>query len=955
MRRLRCLVEGPEADATWQWLESLEGIAASRYAPGEPIISAGADILWIHGAASPPPDLLPWLESGGRLLATLDAASLPFELGLEPVRPNDVRSAIWRHEDDEFWLPEYRSFLAFPHIRGFAGFGPHPLFAGIDQGTYTWAPSESEPYRWVTYRGLRPLAAAVVAVERSFIHLNPDRIVAWEYAVGRGGILCLGALVYLTAPDSLLHRQLFALLENALLGDAIPHVDRAEPVAVWPNPASQSQRDAMAPVPRIGGMDSPWTPPHSPIGLGGPVLQDEPWTLAGRRMLLVGGEGSGLREAWSHPFRVMRDVHLEVNGRSAQGESIGVFPDQIARVIAGTGGRLQERWTTALERPVLIGEITGESTADLRLKWTIDLRRMWPYPAGACGDLRWNLNDRADHLWVGTSGSGAQILFRVTGGTLRAYAPEDSPVVRVIAAGQGTLRLVVVAAVDSGDLSASLRALERKQLEGIQRQRSQHAERLLTYGVSMETPEPSLSLAFEWAKVRTDSFLAETPGLGRSLLAGHAASRTGWADGRPGYAWYFGRDACWTAFAELAAGDREGPRDTIRFLAETQDVSGKVLHEYTTSGLVHYDAADSTPLFLLLVARYGAWTGDLEFIGKYWNAVVRAYRFCRETDRDNDGLIENARVGHGWIEHGPLGGAHVTLYLAACWVAALEALEPLAEALGRADFAEEIRSHAVRARAAIRQRFRFEGEYALGLRSDGTPIMHRTAMLAVPILLGVVDGADAEGWLDAIAGSAFSAPWGVRMVAADDPLFDPAGYHRGAVWPLYTGWVSLAEWRAGRYRAGLDHLRANADLIHHRERGAFDEVLNGLEHKDAGICPDQAWSAAMVLSPAVEGLWGVVPDGLNGEVALAPFLPPEWNEMSLRRLRVGRSVLDILVRRRGNQVHIRVSRTFGPGLLLKLAPRGMPRPALIQVDDVDLGRAAVQFQVSGDHEVIYSF
>ena len=52
----------------------------------------------------------------------------------------------------------------------------------------------------------------------------------------------------------------------------------------------------------------------------------------------------------------------------------------------------------------------------------------------------------------------------------------------------------------------------------------------------------------------------------------------------------------------------------LRFLGGAQDVTGKVPHEVTTSGLAHYDAADSTPLYLLLAGRYASWTGDLAFL-----------------------------------------------------------------------------------------------------------------------------------------------------------------------------------------------------------------------------------------------------------------------------------------------------------------------------------------------------
>src|SRR5690606_27622638 len=182
----------------------------------------------------PRADLAPWLAAGGRLLLTLDAARLPARLGLEPVAPDERRIATWRHEEDEFWLDEYRSFLALPHIRGYGAFGPHPLFAGLGQGTYVWAPSEGEAYTAVAYRQSRPARARIVAVERSFIHLNDSRILAWEQPMEDGGILCLGGYIHLAAPDRLLSRQLHAMLRNAVVGDAIPHATRMAQVVCWP-------------------------------------------------------------------------------------------------------------------------------------------------------------------------------------------------------------------------------------------------------------------------------------------------------------------------------------------------------------------------------------------------------------------------------------------------------------------------------------------------------------------------------------------------------------------------------------------------------------------------------------------------------------------------------------------------------------------------------------------------
>jgi hypothetical protein len=50
-----------------------------------------------------------------------------------------------------------------------------------------------------------------------------------------------------------------------------------------------------------------------------------------------------------------------------------------------------------------------------------------------------------------------------------------------------------------------------------------------------------------------------------------------------------------------------------------------------------------------------------------------------------------------------------------------------------------------------------------------------------------------------------------------EPALRPASYHYGSVWPLFTGWVSMAAYRYGRPHVGYQALMANA-LLTERER-----------------------------------------------------------------------------------------------------------------------------------------
>ena len=81
---------------------------------------------------------------GAGIVAQQELIARLRKLGLETDGPNDTASRVWRHRDDELLSPELNVFGPCPHVRGLAAFGPHPLFAGLGQGTYLWAPVEGE-------------------------------------------------------------------------------------------------------------------------------------------------------------------------------------------------------------------------------------------------------------------------------------------------------------------------------------------------------------------------------------------------------------------------------------------------------------------------------------------------------------------------------------------------------------------------------------------------------------------------------------------------------------------------------------------------------------------------------------------------------------------------------------------------------------------------------------------
>ncbi len=146
-------------------------------------------------------------------------------------------------------------------------------------------------------------------------------------------------------------------------------------------------------------------------------------------------------------------------------------------------------------------------------------------------------------------------------------------------------------------------------------------------------------------------------------------------------------------------------------------------------------------------------------------------------------------------------------------------------------------------------------------------------------------------------------------------------------------------------------------------QGSFAEVLDGDLGTPAGVCPDQAWSAAMLVSPVIEGMLGARPDALARRLTLAPHLPSGWRDCEWRGLHVGHTTLDVRVSALPDRVLLRVRRTAGAHLELTVAPALPPGRRMTDalVDDERLVprvaesmgclHAAVSFELADEHDV----
>jgi hypothetical protein len=190
--------------------------------------------------------------------------------------------------------------------------------------------------------------------------------------------------------------------------------------------------------------------------------------------------------------------------------------------------------------------------------------------------------------------------------------------------------------------------------------------------------------------------------------------------------------------------------------------------------------------------------------------------------------------------------------------------------------------------------------FAYGMDKDGSYRREQTILPAVPIYFRMTEKEKAASTLKNIAGNAFTTNWGARILREDSPYFKPTGYHYGSVWPLFTGWASLAEYATGNASQGFSHLMNNLNVYRNWGLGFVEEVLNGSEYQPSGVCAHQCWSETMVLQPAIEGMLGLEVNAQNRKIVLSPQIPPQWDSLKVENIRLADQFVSLdFIRRDG--------------------------------------------------------
>ncbi len=667
-----------------------------------------------------------------------------------------------------------------------------------------------------------------------------------------------------------------------------------------------------------------------------------PWEFldaVGKHSALLGNE-RGRFEAWVYPIKIFRDfdVTFILGDRRIPASSLVrtlvMHPEGPTLTFASDSFTVKESWLAPPDEngAVVRFEIDTWEPLQIEAAFTRDFQLMWP--AGLGGTyMSWNAGMHAYEL--GEEGRK----FAAAVGSPTAVSADPEFFSNSYASTRSVFRLAPVTKGHSvsylfiaGSTNGAEEARKTYQQIAASPERlfaaaRKYYEDYLSRTLSLELPDPQLQAAYDWARISTIQGLVTNPFLGTGLVAGY---RTSGDTARPGFAWFFGRDSLWTDLALNSIGDFETTRTALDFIAKYQRQDGKIEHEISqTASLVNwwtgfpyaFASADATPLFLIAMNDYVKSSGDAAFASSHWDNAWRAYQFLKST-YDANGLPRNFGIGHGWVEGGPLLPVETESYQSGLATASLEALASLARITGKQNEAATLQQEFEAQRKKINDSFWDSSDRTLvfALDREDKQVRTPTVLTTAPMWFDVFDPQKANATIDHLANWDHAADWGMRIISEQNPLYGPTGYHFGSVWPLFTGWAAVGEYRNHRPLEAYANLRANSLLALDGSLGHVTEVLSGAYYEELGTAsPHQIWSSAMVLSPMVRGLLGISVDTANKTVLLAPHVPADWNDFALRGLSACGGNYDISFHRDDRAISFKVNGT-GSGCTVTISP-----------------------------------
>ena len=414
-----------------------------------------------------------------------------------------------------------------------------------------------------------------------------------------------------------------------------------------------------------------------------------------------------------------------------------------------------------------------------------------------------------------------------------------------------------------------------------------------------------------------------------------------------GIPWFFapfGRDALITSYETLTM-NPDLARESLRALAayqgkkyddRSEEEPGKIFHELRfgemsrTGEIPHspyYGSIDATPLFVIVADAVYKFTGDVAFLREMKPAVVAALRWIDVRSAEGTQLVTYERktpsglVNQGWKDSRAgvsfPNGRHAEPPIALCEVQgycidAYARGARILRALGDEELAAACDARSDSLRAVFEARFWMPHARRHAYAIDGKGRILPTIVSNIGHLLwsrAIPREKAAEAAHVLLASSMFSG-YGVRTLAADQPVYNPLSYHNGTVWPHDNALIAkgLANYDLHDAVARVFNGIYEA-MAHFRER-RLPELYCGIARRTGPVVrypvagSPQAWAAGAPFL-LLQAMLGIRADAPHGRLVVRnPQLPNGVRRLDIDAMRVGNALVSMRFRRVGARCHV---------------------------------------------------
>lgn len=681
------------------------------------------------------------------------------------------------------------------------------------------------------------------------------------------------------------------------------------------------------------------------LHLGRSVDPSAYFESTGRKSAFLGLE-NGTSEVWIYPYKVLHNLRLyflvgdeeEWVSGAESASRVDVYPHQTVIRFVRSSFCVEAVYFTPLYESgaVLLLDVDSKKPLSIVVGFTPDLKPMWP--AGLGGQYSyWNEESKYFVISEGSRRNTALIGsprgIRYSTGPAHAL-PENEARMRIdidMESAEQRLYPVYISASkeNRGDAENIYKRLQENLAEYYE-EKHRYYTSLRDDFLYIRTPDKRLDRAFQWAKIAVDKAFVCNPQLGCGLVAGYGLSRK---SERPGFAWFFGGDAFFNAWAVNSYGDFSLTRQALTFIRENQRSDGKIMHELSQGAAFidwfedypyGYYHAETSPYYIIALRDYYAQSGDEDFLEESWTSLEKAYDYVLSADTDGDGLMENTVAGLAALELGSfLNRTKTDVYLAALSVESHLAFSGLAGRLGKEPAALKAERAYRKSLLHLNRDFWVEKDKrpAHALTVTGRVLDEKTIWPFMPLFFRHLPEDKAESVLNLFASSEMSTDWGVRSLSPQSIHYDPLNYNYGSVWPFLTGYTCLAEYRYGRKLSAYAHLRALVQNTFIDALGYCPELLSGEYFVPIETSvPHQVFSSSPVISSTVRGLMGLEGRAFQKEFDFSPRCPGYWTFYDIKNIRVGKTLFHISAEKKEDRWLFRFEQKEGEPIRCSFAP-----------------------------------